>query len=164
MPQAIDRSLATPMMRPRLPVISPRFSVISGTLIREVGRMSAASYTINRLGQSTASGFYCKDQRLIKGLALRELLPHVLIGALRFCPPFDRLLQIRVHLTRQDHDEAHVLIAALALWIRDSLSLQPELGSGVAALRHLQRHIAVDGGYGDLPPEHRFPEGDWAFE
>src|SRR3982750_88953 len=102
MPQAIDRSLATPMMRPRLPVISPRFSVISGTLNREESaglspHPTPLTVPVNQTGWYSDG----KELRSIKDLALRELLPHVLVRAMRFRPALDGLLELRVHLARQ---------------------------------------------------------------
>src|SRR4051812_42535133 len=105
MPQAIDRSLATPMMRPRLPVISPRFSVIFGTLNREESAALSPHPTPLTVPVNQ-TGLYldAKEPRSIKGLALGELLPHVLLRAVRFGPSLNRLLELRVQLARQ-HDD-----------------------------------------------------------
>ena len=75
-------------------------------------------------------------------------------------PPHERL-ELRIGLLRQDHLEAHVLIAPLpALLIHDPLAAQAERRAGIGALGHAHRYRAVDRRHLHLATEHRLGEAD----
>src|SRR6516165_9576365 len=177
MPQAIERLLATPKIRPRLPRMMPEASGIPSSLRRplpaspnDIGGkdLQAAQVSPPRPCPGLEPGPFqarsLKRSRVKPGTSLES--PGVVSGhalarivGLAVAPLAHQRLELAILTVGQDDADAGEEIA-LALLAGEALALEAEGSSRIGARRDRQLDRAVEGGDAHLAAEHGFIERD----